>query len=163
VPVTVEVAMTRTLWLALSTGLLAGMTTVAQYATPRGEVVFADRTRVAVEIADTDELRQRGLMFRETLAPNEGMVFIFPETGDYPFWMKNTLIPLDMIWVDASRRVVAIAHSVPPCKADPCPSYPPNARSLYVVEVVAGFAKSHAVVVGDQLAFSNIGRARGAR
>ena len=50
-------------------------------------------------------------------------------TGEYPFWMKNTLIPLDMIWIDASSRIAHIAHDVPPCKADPVPNYPPNAQA----------------------------------
>ena len=111
-----------------------------------------------VEIADTDELRARGLMYRESMAENEGMVFIFDTPGSYPFWMKNTLIPLDMIWVDADRRVVFIAPSVPPCKADPCPNFPatPPPPALYVVEVVSGFAKKHGVKVGDQLVFNRI-------
>ena len=143
--------------------VVAAATALAQGSAPRGEVVFADGTRVAVEIADTAALRQRGLMWRRHLAAGEGMVFVFPEEGDYPFWMKNTLIPLDMIWVDANRRVVAIAHSAQPCEADPCPTYPPHARALFVVEVVAGFAKAHAVAVGDVLTFANIGRARDAR
>jgi hypothetical protein len=113
--------------------------------------MFPDGTRVAVEIVDTDATRQRGLMFRTNLAPNEGMVFVFPRVGSYPFWMKNTLIPLDMLWLDPQGRVVSIARSVPPCKADPCPSYPPDADALYVVELVAGFAIQHGVKVGDLL------------
>lgn len=124
---------------------------LAQYATPRGEVIFPDGTRVSVEIAATDAQRQRGLMFRKSLAPNEGMIFIFDDVGFYPFWMKNTLIPLDMIWLDPDGRVVSIAASVPPCKADPCPTYAPSADALYVVEVVSGFTKAHGVKVGDRL------------
>jgi len=54
------------------------------------------------------------------------MVFIFEDVGFYPFWMKNTLIPLDMIWLDADHRVVSVAESVPPCKADPCPTSHPR-------------------------------------
>lgn len=129
----------------------AGRAIDGQHARPRGEVVFADGTRVSVEIARTDAERARGLMFREDLAPNEGMLFIFDEVGFYPFWMKNTLIPLDMIWLDPEARVVSIQHSVPPCKADPCPTYPPIADALYVVEVVSGFAKTRGVKVGDGL------------
>lgn len=130
----------------------------AQWAAPRAEVVFPDRTRVTVEIADTDQKRQRGLMFREKMAPNEGMIFLFEEAGFYPFWMKNTLIPLDMFWLDADGRVVSIAHSVPPCKADPCPTYPPSGNAIYVVETVAGFAKQHKVSVGDRLELKGIKR-----
>jgi len=128
----------------------------AQWAVARGVVVFPDETRVNVEIADTPERRQRGLMFREALAEEQGMVFIFERTGFYPFWMKNTLIPLDMIWLDANRRIVTVAHSVPPCKQDPCPSYPPTADALYVVEVRSGFARDHGVEEGQTLVFENI-------
>ncbi len=121
----------------------------AQSRAPRGRAVFPDGTAVSVEIADTEPVRQRGLMFRNRMAPNEGMVFVFPESGYYPFWMKNTLIPLDMLWLDGRGRIVSIARSVPPCKADPCPSYPPDANASYVIEVVAGFSREHGLKAGD--------------
>ena len=141
--------------------LLAGAVIAhGQWASPRGEVMFPDKTVVTVEIADTPALRERGLMFRQRMAPNEGMVFIFEQTGFYPFWMKNTLIPLDMIWLDSDRRIVSIAESVPPCKADPCPNYPPAGNALYVVELVSGFAKQHKLKDGDVLAFQGIGKAK---
>ena len=132
----------------------------SQYAQARGEVTFASGTRVSVEIADTDDKRQRGLMFRKELAPTDGMVFIFDEKGFYPFWMKNCFISLDMIWVDEAFKVVSIAPSVPPCKADPCPNFSPTADALYVVETVSGFAKQHGVKVGDTLVFKNIPKPR---
>lgn len=135
-----------------------GNPTEGQWAEPRGAVTFPDETTVRVEIADTPAKRQLGLMFREELRPSEGMVFIFEAPGYFPFWMKNTLIPLDMLWLDADRRVVSIAHAVPPCEADPCPSYPPDpgTTALYVVEVVAGFAREHHVSPGDVLEFEGI-------
>ena len=144
--------------------LLAALTAPAagQAALPRGQVTFPDGTRVSVEIAATEAARERGLMFRQHLAPSDAMVFVFEEVGIYPFWMKNTLIPLDMIWVDPGLRVVHVAHSVPPCRADPCPDYdPPQApagNARYVVEVVAGFARAHGVKAGDVLRFEGIGR-----
>jgi hypothetical protein len=139
--------------------MLIVVTTVAvrgQWASPRGEVTFPDKSVVSVEIADTPALRQRGLMFREHLAPAEGMVFVFEAVGFYPFWMKNTLIPLDMIWVGPDKKIVSVSHSVPPCKADPCPNFSPTGDALYVVEVVGGFAKKHQLKPGDQLAFRNV-------
>ena len=140
--------------------VLSAAMLVGQSAMPRGEVVFPDGTRVAVEVAANEEARARGLMFRTQMAPNEGMVFVFDEVGFYPFWMKNTLIPLDMIWVDPKLTVVHVAPSVPPCKADPCPSYPPppspKGDALYVVEVVSGFAKRHGIEPGDVLKFRNV-------
>ena len=128
----------------------------AQSALPRGRVLFPDGARVSVDIVDTDATRQRGLMFRTSLAANEGMIFVFDVPGFYPFWMKNTLIPLDMLWLDPEGRVVSIASSVPPCKSDPCPSYPPTADALYVVELVAGFARQHNVKVGDVLKLEGV-------
>lgn len=143
----------RDVMLVLMFGMVAcaGTSVGGQWASPRGEVVFPDRTKVIVEIADTDAKRQRGLMFREQMAPTDGMIFLFDEPGNYPFWMKNTLIPLDMIWLDRDARIVWIAESVPPCKADPCPSYDHKGQALYVVEVVSGFAKEHKLRVGDRL------------
>lgn len=146
----------RTILCPLALFLFAAVLLSAQSKLPRGRAIFADGAAVALEIADTEPIRQRGLMFRAHLAPNEGMIFVFPEPGDYPFWMKNTLIPLDMIWLDGRRRIVAIARSVPPCKADPCPSYPPDAIASYVIEVVSGFARQHGVAVGDVVTLEGV-------
>ena len=139
-------------------GLAGSVCSATQWAEPMAEVRFPDATTVRVEVADTPAKRQRGLMFRESLAPNEGMIFLFEEPGYYPFWMKNTLIPLDMLWLREDGRVVSIAESVPPCKGDPCPTYPPTpgTQALYVVEVVSGFAKAHGVKVGDVLELSGV-------
>lgn len=135
--------------------LMSAVTGKAQYAQPLGAVEFPDKTRVTVEIADTEVKRQRGLMFRDRMAPADGMIFIFDEKGVYPFWMKNTLIALDIIWVDDTFTVVSIVTAVP-CKTDPCPTYTPKAAASYVIEVVAGFASSHGLKEGDALVFSNI-------
>ena len=93
-------------------GVCCGSGSMEQAAVASGSVVFPDGTRVRVEVADTEATRQRGLMFRDTLAPNEGMLFVFDASGFYPFWMKNTLIPLDILWLEADGRVVSIAASV---------------------------------------------------
>jgi len=148
----------RTSVLVLMMGMVAcsGSRVNGQWASPRGEVIFPDKTVVRVEIADTEEKRQRGLMFREHMAPTDGMIFLFERPGNYPFWMKNTLIPLDMIWLDQKGRIVWIAHSVPPCKADPCPSFDHEGLASYVVEVVSGFAKEHKLKVGDTLVLKGI-------
>lgn len=122
----------------------------------RPSIVFPDGTAIAIEIVADDETRAQGLMYRDQLQPNSGMLFVFPAEGDYPFWMKNTFIPLDMIWIDTQKRVAHIAHDVPPCKSDPCPSYPPNAKSLYVLEVAAGVARQHGLKDGDVLRFENV-------
>jgi uncharacterized membrane protein (UPF0127 family) len=114
-------------------------------------VTFPDGTRIWVEIAADDPTREQGLMFRDRMAADRGMIFVFPAPGEYPFWMKNTLIPLDMIWIDDGKRIVAIAADVQPCKADPCPSVPPHAIARYVLETNAGVAAKHHLKVGDVL------------
>lgn len=124
----------------------------SQSASPR--VIFPDNFAVQVEIAADEATRQQGLMFRDHLADDRGMIFLFPAKDVYPFWMKNTIIPLDMIWIDDAKRVVTVASDVPPCKADPCPSYPlPNgpAAARYVLETAAGVAKKHRIEPGMTL------------
>lgn len=121
-------------------------------------VVFPDGFVVRVEIAADDETRAQGLMFRDHLRPGTGMLFLFPQDGQYPFWMKNTKISLDMIWIDSGFRIAAIAHDVPPCYVDDCPSYPPNATARYVLEVAAGVAKQHGLKAGDRLKFEQTDR-----
>lgn len=119
-------------------------------------VTFPDGFVVRVELATNDETRAQGLMYRDSLPEGTGMLFLFAKDDEYPFWMKNTLIPLDMIWVTSDRRIAAISHDVPPCKADPCPSYPPNAVSRYVLEVAAGQARKHRLAAGDTLRFEGV-------
>lgn len=119
-------------------------------------IVFPDNYAVRLEIAADDETRQQGLMYRDRLPEATGMIFIFPQPGDFPFWMKNTLIPLDIIWIDAAHRIVHVAHDVPPCKADPCPNVPPNATASYVLEVAAGVAAQHHLAEGQTLGFEGL-------
>jgi uncharacterized protein len=106
-----------------------------------------------IELASTAAEMALGLMHRTHLEADRGMLFIFSESTIHPFWMKNTLIPLDMIWMDHARRVVHIEEVVPPCTADPCPRYTPSHESLYVLELNAGEVKRIDLQVGDQLEF----------
>ena len=105
-----------------------------------------------VEIAKTEQERKQGLMFRESLAQNKGMLFIFQEENIYPFWMKNTLIPLDIIWVDSNNEVVAIAKNTEPCKNIYCPNIDPLKKAKYVLEVNAGITDKTDLKLGDKLA-----------
>jgi uncharacterized membrane protein (UPF0127 family) len=129
----------------------------AQPAATGPRVIFPDGHVVRVELAIDDQTRAQGLMYRDQVRPGTGMLFIFPEDGEYGFWMKNTLIPLDIIWIDKQNRVTHVKYDVPPCQADPCPSYPPNAISRYVLEVGAGVAKQHGLKAGDVLRFEDVG------
>lgn len=106
-----------------------------------------------VEIARTQEERERGLQFRSSLGEKEGMLFIFPELGRHSFWMKDTLISLDMIWFDENQRVVTILRDVPICSEDPCPVYAPAGQAKYVLEVNAGCVSSLNIKEGEDVDF----------
>lgn len=124
--------------------------------TPRGagpRVIFPDGFVVSVEVAADDDRRAEGLMYRDRLHPATGMLFLFPSEAPISFWMKNTRIPLDMIFLDSNRRIVGIERDVPPCRFDPCPSYGPEAMSRYVLEVAGGVAAQHGLKPGDVLRF----------
>jgi uncharacterized protein len=108
------------------------------------------RVTVPVEVADTNEERSQGLMFRESLPENDGMLFVFDEEAPRTFWMKNTKIPLDMIFI-GSDMVVDQVTTAQPCVADPCAVYPSIQPVQYVVEVNAGFAKEHGIEAGDRI------------
>jgi len=105
---------------------------------------------IYVEIADEWPELQKGLMYRESLPEDEGMLFIFSSSGNYPFWMKNTLIPQDAIYISENGTIVDIIQ-MEPCIADPCPSYPPDADALYVLEVNKGFSERHGISEGDRM------------
>lgn len=100
-----------------------------------------------VEFADTDEERMKGLMNRTSLQGIDGMLFIF-EIDDYQaFWMKNTLIPLDMIFFDSSKKFTNIHRNAEPCpkEQDICPSYPSEGKIKYVLETESGFLDSELI------------------
>jgi len=99
--------------------------------------VEIDGEKIIIEISKTPEEMQRGLMFRENLCPNCGMLFIFEEENFHGFWMKNTLIPLDMIFIDSDLNIVDILYAEP-CTEDPCKSYTPKKKILYVLETNGG-------------------------
>jgi uncharacterized protein len=125
--------------------------------TPSGpRVILPDGFAVSVEIANTAELRAQGLMFRDEVKPGAGMIFFFAEDDVYPFWMKNTLVPLDMIWIDANRRAVHVKAHVPPCKVEDCPSYDPGVPARYVLELAGGEAAKHGLAAGGQLRFEGM-------
>ncbi len=136
-----------------STSTTDPTTTVARESTVGPRVVFPDGFVVSVEIAADDEARAQGLMYRDRLDPGKGMLFIFPRDDVFSFWMKNTRIPLDMIWIDSDRRIVGMRENVPPCHVPNCPSYGPGVVARYVLEVAGGEAAKHRLQVGDALQF----------
>ena len=109
--------------------------------------------RILAEVADNPASRSRGLMFREQLAPNRGMLFVFEEAGEWSFWMKNTKIALDILWLGADKRIVHVEENVPGCAKDLCPEYKPNKDALYALELPAGSVKREKLAKGMKLAF----------
>lgn len=122
------------------------------------QVVLPDGTPIAVEVVADPQTRASGLMHRPSLRRDRGMLFLFPTTDVHSFWMKNTLIPLDMIWIDEQSRVVDVKAHVPPCEVDPCPSYTPRGVARHVLELAAGVAAEHGVTPGSHLEFRNVGQ-----
>jgi uncharacterized membrane protein (UPF0127 family) len=108
---------------------------------------------VEVEVVSTDAQRQRGLQFRQSLPENSGMLFVFDQSQVHRFWMKDTFIPLDMIWLDAAQNIIHIETHVPPCTADPCPVYGVEKASLFVLEVNAGVSDHYQWSVGQRADF----------
>jgi uncharacterized membrane protein (UPF0127 family) len=126
-------------------------------AAPSGPAaVLPSGARYALELALTPEDQAQGLMFRENLPDRTGMLFLFPEEAPHHFWMKNTMIPLDMIWMDASGRVAYVSANTPPCKADPCPTYGPDGNVRMVLEIAGGMAAKEGVAVGTTLKLERI-------
>jgi len=121
-------------------------------------VVYPNGTRIQVELADTDEKRARGLMFREQLARDRGMLFIFSEPGQWSFWMKNTKVSLDILWLDQKKKIVDLAENIPGCVGEPCLQYQPAHEATYVLEVPAGSVGRQKLARGMQLNFDLPGR-----
>lgn len=107
--------------------------------------------RFTVELAKTSEEQALGLMFRDELADDRGMLFLFPGEARRSFWMKNTRIPLDIFYFDADRRLVSVAENVPPCRTQRCPSYPSERPAKYVLELAGGMAARLGARPGDEL------------
>jgi uncharacterized protein len=119
-------------------------------------VVLPSGAVYSVELARTPEEQAQGLMYRESLAPRTGMIFLFRDAAPHQFWMKNTMIPLDIVWLDGSGRVVFVSAETPPCRADPCPSYGPDLPVATVLEIAGGMAAKERVTVGSTIRLQDI-------
>ena len=109
--------------------------------------------RIDVEIAERAADRMRGLMFRERMDENQGMLFVFPAEEPLSFWMKDTPLPLDIIFLGADRTIVTIRENTVPFSEASVPSDRP---AQYVVEVNAGFAARHRLAPGDRVFWQRI-------
>ena len=112
--------------------------------------VLPSGAEFTLEIAADPESRATGYMFRDHVGPREGMLFLFEEPARHSMWMKNCRVSLDLIWLDASRRIVHLAESQPPCPADgPCPIIEPMRPARYVLELAGGTARREGLRLGD--------------
>jgi len=126
--------------------------------TKEGELSFLSPSgnllkSIDIEFADTDYDRQLGLMFRKKMKETEGMLFIFPIEEMQSFWMRNTYISLDVLFVDANFKIVTV-HKNSKTLSDQ--SYPSSSPAKYVVEVIAGFTSKYGVKEGDYISFKNL-------
>ncbi len=121
--------------------------------TPRQEITIAGQENPVIfaEIADNDETRARGLMFRESLGPDEGMLFIFNDSQIRNFWMKDTYISLDIIFIDADKQIINIAENTTPRITTR--TYSSTAPAMYVLEVNAGRSQELGLTINTQLEF----------
>jgi uncharacterized protein len=149
--------------LSLSLGSLAAGAEITepQKTLPQSPLVIQTakgRAAFTVEMATQWPQQEAGLMFRKSLAPNAGMLFDFGQEANQSFWMKNTLIPLDMLFIKADGTIVRIAANTTPLSQDPVPSYEPV---RVVLEIAGGRAAALGIQPGDKAIhkiFSNVGR-----
>ncbi len=144
--------------LAAAFFVLIGAFAVSYYFWRSGErsessAVCIKNSCFSVEVADTPSKREYGLMNRAQLGEDCGMFFIFEKEDVYKFWMKSTLIPLDMIWMDKDGKIVYIKENVEPCKSDPCESFGSDEKAKYVLEINGGLAKLKGINVGEIVKF----------
>lgn len=141
-----------------STPLFAGILACATCIAPAAHAATATVTLrghvIGIELALTPAEQTHGLMDRTTMPADNGMLFVFPDSQPRTFWMKDTLIPLDMLFFDEHRRLVAVQANAQPCRADPCTLYPSNVPARYVLELNAGTAAKLGLHKGDAMTIS---------
>lgn len=113
---------------------------------PGGQVIRAETMIQNIDLI-------RGMMFRTSIAPDHGMLFVHPKAGNYTYWMYQTLIPLDIIWLDSKRNIVEIVENAQPCKtqASKCEQYGGKQISAYVLEIGGGMARKYGLKLGQTL------------
>jgi uncharacterized protein len=111
--------------------------------------------RIEAEVMVRPEDMARGMMFRDSLAPDHGMLFVHTQPGYYRYWMFQVRIPLDIIWMDTDHRVAEISANTPPCTTtrDLCPTYGGHARAQFALELAGGMAAKYGLKEGDRIDF----------
>ena len=113
--------------------------------------IYYNDKEINVELAQTTQEITTGLMNREYLEPNSGMLFIFDDEDHRSFWMKNTLIPLDLIFMNEDYLIVDIKKNFQPCKENPCEKYISKQPTKYVLEVKSGFVDDNDIEIGHKM------------
>ncbi|WP_295452996.1 DUF192 domain-containing protein [uncultured Thiodictyon sp.] len=132
--------------------LLLGLTLVQGLSAADHAKVRVGTATFRVELAQTPEELTRGLMFRQRLPADQGMLFILQPPGRAVFWMKNTLIPLDLLYFDGNGVLRQVVADAPPCRQPVCPTYPSESSAIrYILEINGGEAARRAIRVGDAL------------
>jgi uncharacterized membrane protein (UPF0127 family) len=137
----------------LRPALLGSLSSIAAFGAGGG-TVLAKSHRFMAEVAATPLEQQKGLMFRQSLAKDRCMIFIYAEDGSHGIWMKNCRISLDVVWVSADGKVVEIAEKVPPCspmRGDDCPTYGGLVPARHFIEFAAGTIKKIGLKKGDRI------------
>ena len=118
-------------------------------------VSLPDGRAIRAEVMMKQDDLLRGMMYRDSLAEDRGMLFVHKKPGPYRYWMYQVKMPLDIIWMDSVRRIVEIAPKAPPCTKEPkeCAMYGGHAESQYALELAGGVAEKHGLKVGDTLRF----------
>jgi uncharacterized protein len=114
-----------------------------------------DGTKVMAEVMSHQTDMVRGMMFRDELPQGRGMMFVHGKPGQYPYFLYQVKIPLDILWMDARGRVVEFVENAPPCKtnAQQCPQYGGKQQAVVVLELPAGYARKHGVELGEIVRF----------
>jgi hypothetical protein len=114
--------------------------------------VCFENTCITADVARTGASRSRGLGFRDSLAQNRGMLFIWDKEASYGIWMKNMRFPIDIIWLDKDKKIVDIKRDAQPC-VTACKISRPSGLAQYVIEVNSGFCEAHQVAPGGEIKF----------
>lgn len=152
----------ETLRAALAAGLLMALAGCTE---DQKAIKAEDYKTVAVKFPNGKEIRAEqiinrqdmmtGMMFRESLAPDRGMLFYHGREGKYPYWMYQVKVPLDLIWLDKNKKIVQLLHKAPPCPGpkEKCPVYGGAFAAAYVLEIAAGSAAANGLKPGMALDF----------
>ncbi len=144
--------MKKVIWIVII-AILAGVAACMHASEIRSIPLYIDSHKFTIEVADNSELRARGLMFREKVADDGGMILAYTYEDILSIWMKNCKVHLDIVYINKHKQVVDIYHNVPPCKKEPCDSYPTRVAAQYVLELRANRAKEIGLEIGDTVTF----------